>query len=119
MPYVSKRAESVRTQILRLLCFLFEEKGTDLLVTSSEVELKWTVEISDHLTRPPTPSNTARRFRELRQEWRDEEEGDGPNESKLRQDAGVVDIERLQHSPLILRLLQVEDFDAEPFTDPT
>ncbi len=107
----SPRLNAVRDWIIVLLVRKFETlPGPQMEVDGEEIEIEWTNWINERADLRPRPSNVARRFRELREQWRDEETKLGENNSRLRRQAGIIGITRLNFTPLKLSLTQELSF---------
>lgn len=117
----SKSFNAVRKSIIVRLVRRFQElPEPQMEVTTQEIEFKWTMWIVENMELTPSPSNVSRRFRELREEWRNEERYPGENESMLRSQAGIIEVARLSYSPLKVSLTQEISFTEEDcaFIDP-
>jgi hypothetical protein len=78
--FESPRLNAVRDWIVVLLVRKFvAHPGPQMEVTSEDIEIRWTEWIRTRSGSRPRSSNVARRFRELREEWRTEEMEIGEN----------------------------------------
>ena len=110
----SPKLSAVRDWIIVLLVERFRrEPGQELEVTGAQIEINWTQWINEKADLTPRPSNVSRRFRELREEWRTDQKSPGENLSRLSREAGIVQIDRLQFTPLKLGLVQGVFFEPE------
>lgn len=110
----SPKLDAVRDWIIVLLVERFgREAGQEIEITGAQIEINWVQWINEKADLTPRPSNVSRRFRELREEWRKEEKTPGENESRLAKEVGVVQIDRLQFTPLKLSLVQRLSFMKE------
>lgn len=110
--FKSPRLNAVRDWIVVLLVRKFvAHPGPQMEVTSEDIEIRWTEWIRARSGSRPRSSNVARRFRELREEWRTGEMEIGENTSRLRQEAGIIGCTRLRYSPLWLSVTQALAFE--------
>lgn len=110
----SPKLDAVRDWIIALLVERFSrEAGQEIEITGAQIEINWVQWINENADLTPRPSNVSRRCRELREEWRKKEKTPGINDSRLAKEAGVVQIDRLQYTPLKLSLVQRLSFTKE------
>jgi hypothetical protein len=110
--FKSPRLNAVRDWIVVLLVRKFKaHPGPQMEVTSEDIEIRWTEWIRTRSGSRPRSSNVARRFRELRREWRKAEMQIGENTSRLRLEAGIIGLTRLTYSPLRLSVTQALAFE--------
>jgi len=112
--FKSPEIDAVRDWVVVLLARKFTlHPSPQMEVTSEDIEVRWTEWIRKRSGSRPRSSNVARRFRELREEWRTGETSVGENTSRLRQEAGIIGLARLRYSPLRLSVTQSLSFTEE------
>jgi hypothetical protein len=109
----SPKIDSVREWVLVLLVHRFDHGEQKVRVSGEQVAFNWMDWIHQKSGGRPRPSNISRRFRELREEWREQEDDPGENTSALAKDVGIVQIDRIQYSPLLLEMVQSISFTKE------
>jgi len=111
----SPSISAVRDWVVALLVERFRRApGQEIEVSGAQIEINWTQWINEQdEDKTPRPSNVSRRFRELREEWRKEEKSPGANESRLAEEVGIIQVDRLQFTPLKLSLVQRLSFEVE------